>query len=200
MAFGIPGVPNLLKGAPKAAVGGLIAGAVSKLWNFLFPGPQWGIFDVEGKKAAIEVSSVSEFSIHKESVLSDYKIETGSFVSYNKVETPHQIGIRITQDGDDLAKNQLLAWLQGNVTKPTLFGIVIPEVRYIDMTLVGYTIVRNAQSGASMLIADCIFQRVRQQPAQYTGGNVASPENKPTVPTQRVNTIASGAGSGVQWR
>lgn len=200
MAFKIPGVPALLNKAVQAFVPTLLGNAAASLWNYLFPAAQWGIFKPGGATPAVIVSSVVAVGARKESAVSDFRLESGSFTTYNKVETPRAVPIRITREGNAAERAELLAWAEEAVVATTLFDIATPETAYANMTLQSYSIERSAQSGAGLIVLDCLFQQVRQQPALYTGGNVAGPENKPTVPTQRVNTIASGAGSGVQWR
>lgn len=200
MGLSIPGVPNLLKGAGKAFVPTLLGNAAAGLWNYLFPAAQWGIFNPGGATPAVIVSSVVAVGARKEAAVSDFRLETGSFTTYNKVETPRSVPIRITREGNTTERAELLAWAEANVIATTLFDVATPETNYANMTLQSYSIERSAQSGAGLIVLDCLFQQVRQQPALYTGGNVSGAENKPTVPTQRVNTIASGRGSGVQWR
>jgi hypothetical protein len=56
----IPGVPNLLRNTPRAIVITLIGNAINSLWNFLFPGPQWGVFLPGSADPAVAVSSVVE--------------------------------------------------------------------------------------------------------------------------------------------
>lgn len=182
----IPGVPSLLKNAPKAIGITLLGSLANKLWDFLFPGPTWGVFKVGTNDRAIEVSSVGELDTAAEALVSDYPIQTGSFTTYNKVRRPDIITIRLTKDGGEDSRLQLLYWLNQNMTDTSLFDILSPEWRYPSMTLIGYRLSRSARSGAAMIVADCLFQQVRENPPVYSSSTIADPEDQPETPTARV--------------
>lgn len=199
----IPGVPNLLRNAPRAIGITILGNAVNALWNFLFPGPQWGIFLPGSADRAIEVSSVVELAVAASARASDYPIQSGSFINYNKVRLPDVFGVRITLDLGDQDKAFLMSWLDTNTTEPSLFDIVCPERRWANSTLTDYRINRSASSGASMLVVDCLFQQIRELPATYSRQNIASPENEPSTPTARVNpqpVEPNSAGGAVSWQ
>jgi hypothetical protein len=198
----IPGVPNLLKNAPKAIGITLLGNLATKLWDYLFPGPTWGVFNVGTSTPAIQVSSVLEQDVAAEARASDYFIQTGSFTSYNKVRMPDIIPIRLVKDGNEIDRLQLLFWLNDNLTKTTLFDILSPEWRHTNMTLVGYRISRAAHSGAAMITADCLFQQIREKAVVFSSSTIADPGNQPATPTTRVTPIAgepSSAGGAVAW-
>lgn len=182
----IPGVPNLLKNAPKAIGITLLGNLATKLWDYLFPGPTWGVFTVGTSDPAIEVSSVLEFDVAAEARVSDYFIQTGSFTSYNKVRMPDIIPIRLIKDGNETSRLQLLYWLDDNVTKTSLFDILSPEWRHHNMTLVGYRMSRSVRAGAAMIVADCLFQQVREKAVVFSSSTISDPEAQPSTPTVRV--------------
>jgi hypothetical protein len=198
----IPGVPNLLKNAPKAIGITLLGNLATKLWDYLFPGPTWGVFNVGTSDPSIEVSSVLELDVAAEARVSDYFIQTGSFTSYNKVRMPDIIPISLVKDGGETSRLQLLYWLDDNATKTTLFDILSPEWRHHNMTLVGYRLRRTARSGAAMIVADCLFKQVREKAVVFSSSTIANPEDQPATPTARVNLQAgepSSAGGDVAW-
>ena len=198
----IPGVPNLLRNAPRAIGITLLGNIATAAWNFLFPGPQWGVFLPGTADPAIAVSSVSELDVSADARASDYPIQTGSFTNYNKVRLPNAVLVRLTRDGLEAGRSEFLDWLDFNATETTLFDIVCPETRWPSMTLVSFRIGRSARAGATMITADCVFQQVRELPVQYSSSNIESPENKPTTPTARVNITLlppESAGGPVSW-
>ena len=197
------GAPNLLNGLGKRTAITLLGNAVSALWDFLFPGAVWGIFETGSTTRAIELSSVVEVDLSADSRVSDYPIQTGSFVSYNKVANPNFITLRVTKDGSESSRSELLQWLDANKKDVTLFDILTPESRYSSMTLVSYRISRSARSGAAMLTVDTLWQEVRQIEAQYSTTRIESAEDQPTTPTARVNPIGTApnsAGGPVSWQ
>lgn len=203
---GFAGVPNLLKSAPKAIGLTLLGNGISALKGFLFPGATWGVFEVGTTSSALEVSSVMEVDISAESHTSDYIIQSGSFTSYNKVQMPLITTIRMTKDGGEESRQLMLAWLDKNVADTSLFDVLTPEFRYASVTLVGYRLSRSARSGAAMIVADCLFQEVRQRPATYVNSNasqpdgastdntnIEKPEDKRMKPVGRVYTISDAS-------
>ncbi len=199
----IPGVPNLLRNAPRAIGLTILGNVVNAVWNFLFPGPQWGIFLPGSADRAVEVSSVVGLEMAGSARASDYPIQSGSFINYNKVALPDIFGVRITNDKGEQDKAFFMSWLETNKNEPTLFDIVCPERRWANSTLTDYRINRTAGSGAAMLVVDCIFQQIRELPATYSRQNIASPENEPSTPTARVNpqpVEPNSAGGAVSWQ
>jgi hypothetical protein len=174
------GVPNLLKNAKKAIKLTLLGNGISALKSFLFPGATWGVFEVGTTNSALEVSNVMEVDISAESHTSDYVIQSGSFTTYNKVQMPLITTIRLTKDGGEQSRQLMLAWLEKNVADTSLFDVLTPEFRYASMTLIGYRMSRSARSGAAMIVADCLFQEVRQRPATYINSNAAQPDGAST--------------------
>lgn len=198
----IPGVPNLLKNAPKAIGITLLGNLATKLWDYLFPGPTWGVFKVGTTDPAIEVSSVLDFDVAAESRVSDYFIQTGSFTSYNKVRMPDVIPITLVKDGNETSRLQLYYWLDSNVGTTTLFDILSPEWRHHNMTLTAYRMRRTARNGAAMIVADCLFQQVREKAVVFSSSTISDPEDQPATPTTRVNPLAgepTSAGGDVAW-
>jgi hypothetical protein len=58
------------------------------------------------------IDSVVSLSQKKGSELSNYRLETGSFATFNKVEKPRQIQIRLTKGGTEEERGLFLTWLE----------------------------------------------------------------------------------------
>lgn len=187
------GVPNLLKGAAKAAVATLLSNTLGKLYDFFVVPPKWGIYLPGSSTKAIEVASVVAMDIAGSADVSDYPIEQGSFVSYNKVILPDVFQFRIAQDGQEASRTYFLDWLQRAKNGLDVFDVVCPEFVYPNATLIRYTIRRTAESGASMVTADCVFQQVREKPAKYSSSQTEKPENEESTPVVQVNPVPSSS-------
>lgn len=187
------GVPNLLKGAAKAAVATLLSNTLGKLYDFFVVPPKWGIYLPGSSTKAIEVASVVAMDIAGSADVSDYPIEQGSFVSYNKVILPDVFQFRIAQDGQEASRTYFLDWLQRAKNGLDVFDVVCPEFVYPNATLIRYTIRRTAESGASMVTADCVFQQVREKPAKYSSSQTEKPENEESAPVVQVNPVPSSS-------
>lgn len=187
------GVPNLLKGAVKATVATLLSNTLGKLYDFFVVPPKWGIYMPGSSTKAIEVASVVAMDIAGSADVSDYQIEQGSFVSYNKVILPDVFQFRIAQDGQEASRTYFLDWLQRAKNGLDVFDVVCPEFVYPNATLIRYTIRRTAESGASMVTADCVFQQVREKPAKYSSSQTEKPENEESTPVVQVNPVPSSS-------
>lgn len=185
------GIPNLLRKAPKAIALTLLGNLANAIVDFLFPAPTWGVYLPGTTTPAVAVSSVTELNIAGESIVSDYPIETGSFNTYNKIAMPNVFAIRLTRDGSEAERKEFLQWLELNVILLDLYDILCPENTYTKATLKSYRVSRSGTSGAGMIIADCIFQEVREIPAVYSSSQVTDPENQSTTPAARVSPEAA---------
>lgn len=191
------GIPNLLRNAPRAIGLTLLGNFASGLVDFLFPDPNWGVYLSGTTTRAFDVSSVAELDIGGESHVSDYPLEDGTFATYNKVRTPNMFAIRMMRDGSQAQRAAFLNWLQIKTGSLELFDVLCPERSYLNATLKSYRVSRTSGSGASMVIADCVFQEIREIPAIYSSATIPAPENQPTNPAVRVNPIPDQNVQGV---
>lgn len=180
------GIPNLLNKAPRAIAITLLGNLVGQIYDFFVQDPPWGVYKAGTTEKAVDVTSVSELDTTGTSLVSDYPIETGSFVSYNKVQVPNFFSIRLMHDGFLGVRGSLLEWLEANVGNLETFDIICPEKVWSNVTLVRYRVSRRAEAGAGMIVADCDFQQVRERPAVYTNSKVTAPENKQSEPAVQV--------------
>lgn len=191
------GIPNLLQNAPRAIGFTLLGNFASSIFDFLFPAPTWGIYKAGTTTLAFEVSSLAELGIGGESHVSDYPVEDGTFSSYNKILMPNMFTLRMVRDGSETQRAAFLNWLQSTLDSLDLFDVLCPERTYRNATMKSYRIVRSGGAGAGMVVADCIFQEIRQIPAAYSVSNVPNPENQPAVPTVRVTPVPDQNVQGI---
>ena len=197
------GIPNLLNGLPRAAAISLLGMSIRGAWDALFPGPVWGVFNPGTTDEAVQVSSVVYVDIAGDSQVSDYPLQSGSFTSYNKVVTPNLFRVALANDGNEDERRAFLLWLEQNAAETSLFDVYCPDYVWPKATLVSYRISRSARNGATMLVADCVFQHVRELPSTYSTTNVPNPDNQSPAPTARVNLMAgepASAGGDVAWQ
>lgn len=144
------------------------------------------------------IDSVLALNVRKGSDVSNYRLETGSFATYNKIEKPRIIPIRLTKMGTESDRQQFLLWLEKSSKSTELFDIAVPEVTYRNLTLVDYSITRESKSGVTLIVADCVFQEVMQITFQYTNSktnNAKRPADK--VPNPLVNIMPNKPSPGV---
>lgn len=198
---GIPGFPILKSGKVPAPITSVISAAIGSLWSALFPGDKWGIYEAGSETAKVEVDSVVELGLNGSAEASTYKIEAGSFVSYNKVRNPNAFMIRISKEGNAATRAYINEWLATNVEATTVFDVVMPEKRYNGYTLVEYRMLRSSASGAGMIVADLMIQEMRETSALYSNSKIADSNNVPPTPTARVQLgDAIEPIKDVQWQ
>ena len=196
----------------------------------------------------VYIDSVISMSQQKGSELSDYRIEKGSFITFNKVEKPREIRLTLTKSGTEEERALFLVWLEkrakgisneitvypkrsagkatfsGSTISLTIdtintprfhannmFDIYMPEVHYSNMTLVDYSISRDSDNGAYIIIADCVFREVREvapiyqsskmcyRPSDQSSSETTSVETNEPSPNaiSKLKGIASKVGSTI---
>lgn len=204
--IGLPSLPKLPSG--KGIFNNLLAIGQGQLWQLLTLQPIWGIYEAGSSTTlAVEVTSVQDVSISEESDVPDYRLQTGSFASYNKVVQPKEISMTITKSGSDTERQAFVTWLQQNVNQPTVFDILTADAVFQNLTLKAYDYDRTADNGMDLVIAQCQFLEVREAPEQYYDAQqgMASTQNTgdadaiPTVHEKKVEIKPAGTiGERVQ--
>jgi hypothetical protein len=191
----VPGVPSLTSylSAPVTLLVDdaldLVFGA-SNDWTILLDGAE--VFDFD---------SFSTLDFKKEWVIADYQVEDGSFFSYDKVEMPYEVRLRITSGGTAQERQALIEQIDAVAGGTDLFTIVSPEKIYENANVARYSYPRAAQ-GVGMIVVDIVFQEIRlsepasfsntQQPGsagQQGGGNV-----QPVAPSGLIQNEIAAAG------
>lgn len=216
-----PGVPPLKKlpsVGKSSVVVALLGMAQGLLWKWLQSKKEWGVYVAGTTNEAFAVDSVIELTATREASVSDYRIETGSFATYNKVSRPMEIPIRLSKGGSTDERGDFLVWLKQSAMppsqqNPTLFDILTPEGKFFGVTLSRYSVRRTATAGVTVIYADCVFVEVRQiKFAYYKAGEkradttaAAAPAAKPPSPLAKVQSMIPGMAtlqkikSAVSW-
>ena len=96
----LPGVPPLSSFSTDNLVL-LFADVVSAILDFL-GGPQWGIF-LDGVPA-FDYNSIVDFDFKQDWPISDYQVEDGGFQSYDKVQLPFDVRVRVSSGGSEFER------------------------------------------------------------------------------------------------
>lgn len=199
---GVPSLPRSPKFPPLVRTGlGLVQGM---LWRVFQVQTRWGIFDSKGKPlgdpakftglvgnaldAAGLGSTLSTNSVDysKDTRVSDFPIEQGSFASYNKVETPASPIVTLCLTGSENNRRTFLDAIDKATKSTDLYSVVTPEVTYIDYSIERYNYSRRSSKGATLLIVEITLKEIRQVSSQYTqsnGGQVDAPKDAGATPT-----------------
>jgi hypothetical protein len=184
---GVPALPRSPKFPPLVRAGlGLVQGA---LWRVFQVQTRWGVFDSQGKPlgdpakftglignaldAAGLGSTLSTDAVEysKETRVSDFPLERGSFASYNKVETAASPTVTLCLTGSESNRSTFLDAIDKASKSTDLYSVVTPEVTYIDYSIERYNYQRRSSKGATLLLVEITLKEIRQVSAQYTQAN-----------------------------
>lgn len=182
-APGVPALPRSPRFPPTArAVLGVLQGT---LWRALQTSAKWGIYDAAGKPLgdpntlqAIPANLLSVLGVTptvstggldyaKETRVSDFPIEKGSFASYNKVRLPSSPNVTLCMGGSETERKAFLAAIDAACESTAFYSVVTPEATYINYSLERYNYQRRQSRGANLLIVDISLREVREVSAKY---------------------------------
>ena len=179
---GVPALPRSAKFPPIVRAGlGLLQGM---LWRIFQVQTRWGIWDSKGKPlgdpskfATLEAAglgstlSTGSVDYSKETRVSDFPLERGSFAAYNKVETPAAPQVVLCMQGSEKNRRTFLEAIDKACKSTDLYSVVTPEVTYINYTVERYNYARHNSKGATLLIVEITLKEIRQVSALYTTSN-----------------------------
>lgn len=201
------GLPTLLSGQNfiKNAGTTLLSAAEGALFDLISASPTWGVYEPGSSVPATDIDSVVETHFAQENPVSEYRLEDGSFATYNKVQKSFDAPILLAKGGTEAERQTFLAWLKQAANTTALYDVRWPEGAWSNVTLVSYRVTRKSHQGVTIIYAECNFKEVRQVPALYYNSstpttdttNAAAPADLPITPTQRVQGILASAASTV---
>lgn len=186
-----PGVPQLMR-AGNAAIASnpVISITLGSIENILITAlqqpPKWGIFDQDGNQLGVTGSSQStlsaisgtllgqltgsrapvlstfDLSYMRETRVSDFPIEAGSFASYNKVQMPANPVVTLILQGSSNDRTTLLYALEAACIGTDLYNVVTPDYIYDGYSIERFNYARRAQKGAELLIVEVSLKEIRQ--------------------------------------
>lgn len=207
-----PGVPDLVRKSTSIATGNPLLTQVSGvLWQLLADTKKWGIYDKNGKSifdvsvnlsanslinkaltaaaqnygpfaAAKGTLSTKSVEYAKETRVSDFPIERGSFATYNKAEMASTPVVTLNFSGTEYERTKFLSAIDSACKSTDLYSIITPEVEYYNYSIERYAYRRTAQTGCSMLTVDIFLKEVRQVAASFAATtNAKNAQSKPVA-------------------
>jgi hypothetical protein len=230
----LPGVPQLRRSpqfpaGPPPILG--IALALGRLWQALFSQPEWAIYkqvqpasgaprrDSDGtlivditrgaddaRQAVVKPDSFLEFGYRNEYSISDYPVQAGGFASYDKVNNPYEIVLRMSKGGSKQERKQFIDSLDNIVGTLELYDILTPEKVFIGVNVLRYEIARRGNRAAYFFTeVDLYFREIRTVTATYSSTAVTTEDaqDPSAAPVSNIGTVqgqpttATPAGVGV---
>ena len=135
---------------------------------------------VRGQKAAVDFSSMQEFTAEKSSRLPDEPIEKGSFSTYNRIIEPRAITCRLSVEGSKADLQNAIDRLNELAENDEKITLTTPEQSYKNMMLESFDYSRDSQNGRGVLYVDLRFKEIREVASQQT--TTAVEEAEPIKP------------------
>jgi hypothetical protein len=185
-----PGVPALVRSLNIPPVINISLGLTEALLlNSLQIETSWGIFDSKGNRLGLisgadklngPVLSTSAFEFSKETKISTFPLEAGSFAAYNKVELPANPTVVLALAGNASDRAAFLNLINAACLSTDLYSVVTPEVTYFNYSVERYNYARRAERGATLLLVEIVLAEIRQVSAAFS--TVQTPINSPQDP------------------
>lgn len=191
-----PGVPQLVRAANVPPQIQLALGEIQTILASAAQNPfQWGIFDSQGNQLGLSgvqtnglfqsiIQSISgptlstnAFEFTKETRVSDFPVERGSFATYNKVELPAQPTVTLVLGGSAEDRTSFLNQINVACVSTNFYSVVTPEVTYFNYSIERYNLTRRAERGATLLAVEIVLKEIRQVSAAFS--TVQTPINQP---------------------
>lgn len=197
----LPGVPSLpgLGQFQKSMLASTLGAIQGAMWRAVQTKSVWGIYDKKGKHLGYDpgaggiltsitqslgleaTMSMGSIEFSKESKISDFPVEKGSFASYNKVEMPSNPTVVLNFQGSESQRQAFLVAMQKAVQSNDLYDIATPEVKYIDQCIESYSYSRSSSHGCTLLSVSIRLKAVRQVSSQYTTKKVIDAPKEPSA-------------------
>jgi hypothetical protein len=143
----------------------------------------WAIYATGTSNVAIQPDSFLGIEMRGEARISDYPVEQGAFDTYNKVQVPREIRLKLACSNDAMARGDFLEQLESMKESIDIYDISTPDQLYQSFTLTHFDYSRRSTNGVSLIVADCWFEEVRQTgSATYSQNNSSSVQsNSPSA-------------------
>lgn len=205
----LPGVPSIPRSAsfpPIVRAGlGIVQGL---LWRMFQVQSKWGIFDVTGKplgdpekftgilgSAAESIGlgatlSTGAVEYSKETRISDFPVERGSFASYNKVEMPSNPVVTMCFQGSESERRAFLDAIDEACKSTDIYDVITPEVQYLGYSLERYNYSRRSEKGATLLIVEITLKEIREVVSSYSASaQVKEPKDVAATPQEDTGKV-----------
>lgn len=173
----VPGVPLIPRSPLFPPTVQIALGLVqSLLWQVFQSQTRWGIFDESGapifNTATFDLLSSNSLSTYgvdysKETKVSDFPIEGGSFASFNKVETSAAPVVTLIFSGSESDRASFINTIDAACKSQNLYSIATPEVTYINYSIARYGYQRRNDHGANIYIVEIGLMEIREVSAQF---------------------------------
>jgi hypothetical protein len=201
----VPGVPPILRAPgntvafPAIMIADTVAGALGLASN------QWGIYD-QNNALVVTPDSVVAVEYRHDWHVSDYPIEEGGFVSYNKVQVPFDTRVTLSKGGMDSDRAVFLSALEAAAASLNLYSIIMPEYKFLNVNIMHLDYRRTSRNGVGLILADIWLREIRiattvqftATPSGADAVNIGTVQT--TTPTAAEAFFGLNTGEGGNWQ
>jgi hypothetical protein len=141
--------------------------------------------------------SIISMDYKREYKISDAPQELGAFQSYNKVQRPATIHLRMAKGGSAADRNAFIAWIELQAAGTKLLAIQTPEQTYGGYCIQDFDYRKSSTDGAGIAIVDVEFLQVRETVVSTLGKatpSIASTTAVPPASATNAATVKSAPG------
>jgi hypothetical protein len=129
--------------------------------EFIFPefSNIWNVY--KNNNPIFDIDTCTEVDYEFKTKISTYPIENGSFTSYNKVQEPRIIKIKLAVGGSQRIQT-LIRQLETITTSVDIYDVLVPENTYQNFNIQSVHYTRTSDQGKNLLIVTLDMMEVRQ--------------------------------------
>ena len=128
----------------------------------------YGVFDVATNLPVFDYDTFVDFKLQANVKVSDFPVEQGSFATYNKVNHPNKVKVKLAVTDTPARRHAFLITLDTVLKSTQLVNVVTQDATYLNVTLDTYSYERTKVGGWGKVVAELSFLEVRQVTPQYT--------------------------------
>lgn len=153
----------------------------------------WNIVDDNGERA-VTFNTFFAIDVKNESKAISSPTENGSFVSYNKTQSPIEIQVVLGIKGTPETILSAVSALMELSNNETIVSLITPDQEYKSLNLIKMDYHRDASTGVDLLTVNCGFVEVRQFKSEYTNTKIAKRKSRGQTqkkPESMLNSVLS---------
>jgi hypothetical protein len=189
-----PGVPPLSSFATLPLVL-LTADVIPPL--FAAAPPIWGVF-LDGEPV-VESDSTISVEFIQDFPITNAPVEQGAFLSYDKVQLPATIRVRVSAGGDDANRANFLTSIDAVMNTTDLYDVVTPEETFMSYNFTHRDWRRTARNGVGLIQVDLWLTEVRVvATTTFSSSNANQPQGTNLQNTKEPGDSAQVGNGNVQ--
>lgn len=183
--------------AQKVGLGSFISGLSGNNSSGQKVTRTWNIVD-DNEEKVVPFDVFFAIDVKNEGKVISSPTENGSFVSYNKTQSPIEIQVVLGIQGDPETILSAVSTLTGLNNNETVVSLITPDQEYKSLTLNKFDYHRDVANGTNLLTVNCGLIEVRQFKNEYTNTKIAKRKSRGQTQKQPESMLNSMLSKPVQ--